>query len=304
MRSRYRFDSIHILFSIALLLLSCKEDSGRDGYADFSEDDASPGTDENPTDDDPPVNPDAWQGCADYYDCLYLCPDEKCATACAYNTTPEALDRWDNFLECLDEHCFDFTEETKAHNDCMWGDCEEQTFRCLKHRGRDPDYTEVGEDSNEVGETALNIYWYDNENQLHSFRDDFFKRKKAIVLEISAIWCESCFPAAANLFRLYKKYGADNLIVLDLLIDGSTKQVNPTTDEIKGWEAEQFEGLPLSGGPATRTWEQYIPDRDNFFIPFSVIIDPEDMAIKSVDDLNENILDEMILRGDAPIPFD
>ena len=80
------------------------------------------------------------------------------------------------------------------------------------------------------------------------------------------------------------------------MINGDTKYVKPTLDEMRAWQEEVLEGLAIVGGPSTPAWKRFRPDPESFFIPFSVIIDPRDMQIKHLGGRPDTAILEQLLN--------
>jgi hypothetical protein len=185
---------IALLFISAVSLATCtptppEPASDNDDNNNNDDDDDDDDNDNNNNDNNDDVNPDAWYGCADLDDCFYLCrDDDDCIDQCRYDTGLSARDKWVTYRDCMNGNCAEFVEDTEDWNICMDDNCADPRDDCMTDRGRDPDYVKLGPDSNEVGEIATNIFWYDPKEKDHCFRDEFYKNKKAIILEMGAAW--------------------------------------------------------------------------------------------------------------------
>ena len=173
-----------------LASVACGEDpvtySDDDDDADVDTGDDNDSTDDDDTDSALEAN---WFGCADLEDCVYLClEDDSCAADCADRTMADSLVMWHAYRQCSADHCGDHVEDSAPYTECMNTNCFDEKQGCAGDRGHDPDYVKVGPDSNEIGELATNVFWYDADDSLFNLRDHFYREKKAIVLEFGAIW--------------------------------------------------------------------------------------------------------------------
>ena len=58
-----------------------------------------------------------------------------------------------------------------------------------------------------------------------------------IVVDLSSIWCVVCNNIAAKGEEFVADYGAENVVWLTILVDGSTYGTPPTLEEIQNWAA-------------------------------------------------------------------
>ena len=60
---------------------------------------------------------------------------------------------------------------------------------------------------------------------------------KIIIVDLSSIWCVVCNNIAAKGEEFVADYGAENVVWLTVLVDGSTYGTPPTLEEVQNWAA-------------------------------------------------------------------
>ncbi len=163
------------------------DDDDSSGDDDDDNDDSSDDDDDN--DDADTGSSTTWYGCADMEDCQYLCLFEvTCVADCEDRMVEDSVPIWQSYQQCIADHCAEFAQDSKPYTECMNEHCLDEKQACAENRGQDPDYAQVGPDSNEPGEVATNVFWYGADDSLLNFRDHFYRQKKAIILEVGAVW--------------------------------------------------------------------------------------------------------------------
>jgi hypothetical protein len=122
--------------------------------------------------------------------------DKSCEDKCKKLTTDSGKSVFDtlyNDLEKADCLKFDYADYKKVNDgqqsgynkyqNCLNSDFFFTTYAaCQRDVGNDPHYVPVTSSTHNVGDAAHNLHWVDEDGNYHSFKDEYFKKKKAIVM--------------------------------------------------------------------------------------------------------------------------